>query len=153
MTDRVIQESPPPRRLLRSTGAIAAGFLSVAVLSLATDQVLHMLNIYPPWGEPMRDTDDNLLALFYRSGYAVIGGYVTARLAPAAPMRHVLILGCIGTLLSAVGVYAAITMDMGPAWYPIALVVSALPLTMIGGSLGESRQTEQRPHDVGGHMR
>lgn len=139
MTDRVIQESPPPRRVLRSTGAIAAGFLSVAVLSLATDQVLHMLEVYPPWGEPMRDTDDNLLALFYRSVYAVTGGYVTARLAPAWPMRHVLILGCIGTLLSAVGAYAAIGMDLGPAWYPIALVVAALPLTLLGGRFGQPK--------------
>ncbi len=150
MTDRAIQESPPARRLLRSTGAIAAGFLCVAVLSLATDQVLHMLDVYPPWGEPMRDTDDNLLALFYRSVYAVIGGYVTARLAPASPMRHVLILGCIGTLLSTVGAYAAIAMDLGPAWYPIALVVSALPLTLVGGRLGQTPRTTQQEHDIEG---
>lgn len=61
--------------------------MSVAVLSLGTDQILHMLDVYPAWGEPMRDIEDNLLALFYRSVYAVIGGYVTARLASASPMR------------------------------------------------------------------
>jgi hypothetical protein len=137
MSDRVIQESSPPRRLLRSAGAIVAGFLSVAVLSLGTDQFLHALDVYPPWDEPMRDFDDNLLALVYRSVYAVIGGYVTARLAPSSPMRHALILGCIGTILSSLGAYAAITMDMGPAWYPIALVVTALPLTLLGGYLGQ----------------
>ncbi len=150
MTDRAIQESPPPRRLLRSTGAIVAGFLSVAVLSLATDQVLHMLDVYPPWGEPMRDTGDNLLALFYRSVYAVIGGYITARLAPAAPMRHALILGSIGTVLSALGAYAAIAVDMGPAWYPLALVVSALPLTLVGGRLGHGPQTTRPEHGIEG---
>lgn len=153
MSDRVIQEAPPPRRLLRSTGAIAAGFLSVAVLSLGTDQILHMLDVYPAWGEPMRDIEDNLLALFYRSVYAAIGGYVTARLAPASPMRHVLILGCIGTLLSAVGAHVAISMDMGPAWYPIALVLTALPLTLLGGYLGQDGQTAQRQHDVKRQMR
>lgn len=148
MSDRVIQEAPPPRRLLRSTGAIAAGFLSVAVLSLATDQVLHMLDVYPPWDEPMRNIEDNLLALFYRSVYAVIGGYVTARLAPAAPMRHVLVLGCIGTILSALGACAAISMDMGPAWYPIALVLTALPLTLLGGYLGQGPRATQQEHNT-----
>jgi hypothetical protein len=135
MTDRVTQKPASQSRLLHSAGAILAGFLCVAVLSLGTDQILHVLDVYPPWGEPMRDFDDNLLALSYRSVYAVIGGYVTARLAPSAPLRHVLILGCIGTILSALGAYAAITLDMGPAWYPVALVVTALPLTWLGGSL------------------
>src|SRR5690606_2269321 len=105
MTDRGTQNSAPPRRLLNSAVAILAGFLCVAVLSLGTDQILHILDVYPPWGEPMRGVGDNLLALFYRCVYAVIGGYVTARLAPSAPMRHVLILGCIGTILSALGAY------------------------------------------------
>jgi hypothetical protein len=153
MTDRVIQGSSPPRRLLRSAVAIVAGFLCVAVLSLGTDQILHMLGAYPPWDEPMRDVEDNLLALFYRSIYAVVGGYVTARLAPSSPMRHVLVLGCIGTLLSALGAYAAITMDMGPAWYPIALVVSALPLTWLGGCLVHESRAAWREHDAEGPIR
>ena len=37
----------------RSTGAVAAGFAAIVVLSLGTDQVLHVLRVYPPWGEPM----------------------------------------------------------------------------------------------------
>jgi len=35
----------------RSIGAVAAGFVAVFVLSLGTDQVLHVLKVYPPWGE------------------------------------------------------------------------------------------------------
>ena len=61
-------------RPFRSTIAVVVGFLSVAVLSLATDQLLHVLNVYPPWGEPMNETSDNLLALAYRCVYGVIGG-------------------------------------------------------------------------------
>jgi hypothetical protein len=45
----------------------------------------------------------------------------------------VLFLACIGTVLSALGAYAALTMDMGPAWYPVALAVTALPLTLLSG--------------------
>ncbi len=53
-------------RPLRSAVAVVVGFLSVAVFSLATDQVLHVVGVYPPWGEPMYDTGLNLLALLYR---------------------------------------------------------------------------------------
>jgi hypothetical protein len=76
-----------PRRLPQSGAAVVAGFVSVAVLSLATDEVLHLLRVYPPWGEPMYDTGLNLLALSYRILYSVAGGNITARMAPRSPMR------------------------------------------------------------------
>jgi hypothetical protein len=123
-----------PRRL-RSTGAVLLGFVAVVVLSLGTDQVLHMLQVYPPWGEPMRDPGLNLLALAYRVIYGIFGGYLTARFAPHSPMRHALIMGAIGTVLATAGAIAAIPMDLGPAWYPIALALTALPCAWIGGVL------------------
>src|SRR2546422_4087845 len=43
----------PPRRRWRSVGAVVAGFVAVFALSVGTDQVLHVLKVYPPWGEPM----------------------------------------------------------------------------------------------------
>jgi len=115
--------------------AIAAGFGLVAVLSLATDQVLHSLGLYPPWGQPMHDVGPNLLALTYRIAYTVLGGFVTARLAPYGPLRHVLILSVFGFLVATAGAVAMIPMDLGPAWYPIALVLIALPCTWAGGLL------------------
>ena len=60
----------PPRNLLRSTGAVLLGFIVVVVLSLGTDQVLHSLAVYPPWGQPMYDLGSVLLALSYRVVYA-----------------------------------------------------------------------------------
>jgi hypothetical protein len=50
-------------------------------------------------------------------------------------MAHALFLGAIGTLLSLAGGYAAISMNMGPVWYPGALVVTALPCAWLGGLL------------------
>jgi len=62
--------------------------------------------------------------------------WIAARLAPYAPMRHALALGMIGFVLSLAGAIAALTMaDLGPAWYPIALVVTALPCAWLGGAL------------------
>lgn len=120
---------------MRGVAAVVAGFLVVAILSLATDQLMHALGVYPPWTEPMQDTSDNLLALAYRVAYAVLGGVITAKLASWAPMRHVRILGVVGTVLASIGAIGAIVMGMGPAWYPIALAVTAYPTTWLGGRL------------------
>jgi hypothetical protein len=129
----------PPRNLLRSTGAVLLGLVLIFVLSLGIDQVLHSLGVYPPWGEPMRDPSLNLLALSYRIVIAILGCYVTARVAPRHPMRHAMILGCIGVVLSLVGVLGAMRMDLGPLWYPMALVLTSLPCAWVGGALCRAR--------------
>ena len=41
---------------LRSVGAVFLGFLTVVVLSVATDVVLHVAHVYPPPDQPMLDT-------------------------------------------------------------------------------------------------
>jgi hypothetical protein len=128
------------RDLWRSTGAVLAGFSTVALLSLGTDQLLHVLNVYPPWGQAMHDPGLNLLALSYRLVYTVLGGYISARLSPRNPMRHALTLGILGTVIALLGAIAAIPMDLGPAWYPIALVVTALPCSWLGGRLYRKSQ-------------
>lgn len=134
------EASTQARRLGRSTAAIFAGLFAVIALSLGTDQVLHVLEVYPPWGQPMPDPEDNLLALAYRCIYAVVGSYISAWLAPRNPMRHALILGFVGFVLSLVGAIATIPMNLGPAWYPIALVVTALPCAWLAGVLHGARQ-------------
>ena len=124
-----------PRRLLRSTAALLSGFIAVVALSLGTDQALHALDVYPPSGQPMHDSGLYLLALAYRCVYGVVGSYVAATLAPHAPMRHAVTLGVVGLLLSVAGAIATIPMDLGPAWYPIALALTALPCAWLGGVL------------------
>jgi hypothetical protein len=136
MTTRIPKTSTHPRRLWRSVAAVLLGFFAVVVLSLGTDQLLHVLEVYPPWGQPMYDTGDNLLALAYRCVYAIVGSYIAARFAPRNPMRHALALGVVGLTLSLAGAIATITMmDLGPDWYPIALVLTALPCAWLGGVL------------------
>ena len=139
MTIPMMKEATPPQRLGRSVAAVFLGFMTVFVLSLGTDQVLHMLNVYPPWGQPMYDTGLYLLALAYRSVYTVIGGYVTAKLAPHSPMRHVWILATIGTVVAIAGAVATIPMKLGPAWYPIVLAIISVPCVWLGGVLYQRR--------------
>jgi hypothetical protein len=130
-----MQASDTPGSALKSTVAVVAGFFVVVVLSLGTDQVLHMLSVYPPWGEPMYQPKLNLLALSYRVLFTIIGGYVTARFAPRNPMNHVLVLSLIGVVIGTAGVFGTWNLQMGPHWYPIAIAVTAFPCTWVGGLL------------------
>jgi len=78
------------------------------------------------------------LAFVYRSVYAIVGGYVTARLAPDRPMPHVIILGTIGTVASIAG--AIVGWDLSSHWYPVALIITSVPFTMLGGRLKLNRE-------------
>lgn len=133
-----------PRRMLRSIGAVFAGFVVVVVLSLGTDMALHASGVFPPWGQPMSDALF-LLAMVYRTLYAVLGSYVTARLASHSPMKHALAGGVVGLVLSTVGAVATWDRgpEFGPHWYPLALVATALPCAWAGGRL----RTVQLPDD------
>src|SRR5262249_61419179 len=80
---------------LRSVGAVAAGFVAVAVGSTLVDVVLHATGVYPPWGQPI-GKGLSLLATAYRVVITIAGGYLTARLAPHRPIAHAVVLGILG---------------------------------------------------------
>jgi len=41
--------------------------------------------------------------------------------------------GALGVLLSAAGLAAALTTDLGPVWYPAALLLITMPCALLGG--------------------
>jgi hypothetical protein len=122
------------KKTLKSIGAVVVGFVTVAILSVITDAVLEGMHILPPQNQPGAYENWMLLvALLYRSVYAVVGGYVTAALAPGKPMKHVKILAILGTVGGALGIIAG--WNLSEHWYPIALAVTAYPLVWFGGKL------------------
>jgi peptidoglycan/LPS O-acetylase OafA/YrhL len=133
-----MSETQPPGRVLRSIGDVLAGFFATFILSVATDLVLHATDVFPPWGQPMSNTLF-VLATAYRTIYTVAGGYITARLAPNRPMGHAITLGSVGLFAAIAGTVATWDKgpEFGPKWYPLALVVTAIPCTWLGGKLAE----------------
>ena len=128
----------------RSVGAVLAGFFATAILSVAVDGVLHATGVFPAWGQGMSN-GLFVLATSYRVAFTVFGGYLTARLAPGRPMKHVLILGAIGFVMASIGAIATWNSgpELGPKWYPLALVVTALPCVWLGGKLAAPRASAQ----------
>jgi len=117
---------------IKSIGALLAGFVFVVIISIATDLTLGLsgimkqpLDLNPSWFIG--------LIVVYRSLYSALGAYITAHFAPSQPFRLAMIGGVIGLILSIVG---AVSMwDVPPRWYPIALIVTALPSTWVGAMI------------------
>lgn len=121
------------KNLWKSVWAVLAGFLVVVVGSTVTDLVLEMVGIFPMPGQGNLSTAQLFLALLYRMGYTVLGGYVTATLAPKNPMKHVIILGIIGTVGGILGVIVG--WNLSDHWYPIAIALTGFPCVWFGGKI------------------
>jgi len=130
----VVKSAGVPR-WLKSVGAVVAGFAAVVLLSTGADQVMHETGVFPPPGQRMDDPLLYGLALAYRGVFTVAGGWITARLAPSAPMRHVLVLALIGLAAGTAGAVATWSMDLGPHWYAVAVAVTGPLFTLLGGAL------------------
>jgi len=116
--------------------AVAAGVLVIVVVTTLVDIALHLTGVFPPMDQPIDDAL-SLLATSYRVVISVGGAWLTARLAPDQPMKHAMILGYVGVVLGLVGVVATWNLGLGPRWYPIALVVLAIPQCWAGGRIYE----------------
>jgi len=120
----------------KSIWALVAGALFVIVVTTLVDIVLHVAGVFPPVDQPINNALA-ALATSYRIVISISGAWLTARLAPQRPMKQAMILGCIGVVLGLVGVIATWNLDLGPRWYPILLVVLALPQSWAGGKIVE----------------
>jgi len=120
----------------RSILAVVVGVLFIIIVTTLVDFALHAAGVYPPIDQPISD-GLAVLATIYRVIISIAGAWITARLAPQKPMKHALILGVVGVILGLVGVVATWNLELGPRWYPIALVVLAIPQCWVGGKLYE----------------
>lgn len=119
----------------RSIGAVVAG-IGANFLAALVDWPLHALGVLPAPDEPSGE-GPLALALAYRAGFAVLGGYVVAKLAPSSPMGHAWVLGGLGIVLSTLG--AAAQWGLGHHWYPLCLIALCVPATWIGARLAVGR--------------
>ena len=143
-----MSDTEQPSRVLRSIVAVLAGMIVGIALTLGTDELLHLTHVFPPWGASMVGFDGALLlATVYRTIYGIAASYITARLAPGRPMLHAMVGGTLGLVASIVGAVA--TWNKGPAfgphWYPLALVVLALPSAWAGGKLRLVQMSTAQP--------
>ncbi|NGP87111.1 hypothetical protein [Fodinibius halophilus] len=133
--------------LLKSIGTVIAGILITVIFSNGTDFVLEWLGVFPAIGQAEFDAWMFILAIIYRTIYSATAGYLVAALAPNRPMRHVIILGIIGTIAATLGVLASISKGF-VVWYPIVLAVLAFPSVWVGGKMNVTAKQSLTPEEV-----
>jgi hypothetical protein len=121
--------------------AVVAGIATGVILSIITDILLEST------GAMIRQPFDNnpswliAIVVIYRTVYNIAGSYITAKLAPNNPMKHVMIIGIIGVIAGTIGTIGTIVMwDTPPHWYPITLVILTLPAAWLGGKLALTKR-------------
>ena len=136
-----MSDAPAKGTVLRSIGVVAGGIIAGIVITLLTDVVLHAVHVFPPWGQPPSD-GPLALATAYRVVYSTAASFVIARFAPNRPMLHALIAGFLGFAVSIAGAVATWnnTAVFGPHWYPVALVVTAIPCAWLGAKIHLARR-------------
>ncbi len=121
---------------MRSVGAVVVGFLFIAVLSFGSDLILRIT--FPDDVDlPVRIVSVRVLSLSLISAavYATVGCYLTARLAPARPMWHALLLGVLVLLFT--GTNTTVLWTLAATWYKVASLALVMPCAWIGGWLAE----------------
>ena len=124
--------------MIKSAIAVLAGFIFIAVSHNLVDFILESLGLFTPRDQKFDTTWMVVTATVYRTILSVIGCYITAALAPSRPLLHAMILGLIGFVLSGIAAFVTIPMDLGPAWYPIALTILSPLCGWLGGTMYES---------------
>jgi len=121
--------------------AVIAGLAFTIAIAVGLDFVMHNTGVFSYEASDMT-TSDWLLATSYRLVGAIGGGWITAKLAQSRPQFFAVVLGIIGTVIGLAGLLVVwqASPELGPLWYPLVLVVTAIPCTWLGGKLAN------RPH-------
>jgi len=122
---------------MKSFLAVLAGLAFTVLLTTGIDMIMYSSGVFTQQGSEMTAAHW-LVATGYRVLAAIGGCWIAARLAPSQPMKHALVLGGLGALIALVGCVLTWNRgpDFGPHWYPILLIVTAMPSAWLGGKLG-----------------
>ena len=124
--------------VVRSVVSVAAGFFAVMVLGAAADVVLAHVspNAFDAQGRARLEST-LFIKLAYETLFALIAGYVTARIAVRKPFTHVLVMAAI--VLAGRAFIAALTWDVAPLWFNLGVLVLIIPAALLGAKLSELR--------------
>jgi heme A synthase len=121
--------------ILKSVGAVLAGYLVSAILTGITISVLGALftESYKP-----ENIGWVIFNVIYGCAFAVVGGTIVARLAPSRPMTHAWVLGILMALFAGLTGYMIASAPPSPEyvnqprWYYPALAITVLPSILLG---------------------
>lgn len=116
--------------MLRSIGAVLAGWGVVGILVILTDAVL--MKLFPHDYVAGQMPPDRLALVSLATGtlYSVAGGWVTARIAAYKPWTHAVALALWGETLGLIS--TMMTLGQIQLWYQVGLLVLWAPAVALG---------------------
>jgi hypothetical protein len=124
--------------VVRSVVAVAAGFFAVMVLGAAADVVLAQASpgAFDAEGH-VRAESTLFIKLAYETAFALLAGYISARIAIRRPFTHALVMGAI--VLAGRALIAAAAWDVSPAWFNLGVLLLIIPAALLGAKLSQLR--------------
>jgi len=128
--------------VLRSIGAVALSYIIVYGLVMLTDPVL--IHFFPQQYDANKIPSVFFLwvSTLVFAAASVLGGWICVRMAPFAPVVHLLVLFAIGELIGLA--FTARMWPTWPHWYSIAWLL-VWPIGLWLGGLGRSRAGAAAP--------
>lgn len=118
--------------IVRSIIAVIAGYATMAAVVIALTVLIKRKA--PQWMASQGKSNATYIYtnLLYSFGAAMIGGFVTAVIAPRSPLAHV---GVLAALICVLAIVSALQSgDKQPRWYQLALAIIG-PLGALFGGL------------------
>jgi hypothetical protein len=128
--------------MIRSIGAVLAGYAAMAVVVvLATKLAVKLMSLQaPPGGMPAPTGGYLVVNLLYSFAAALLGGWITARLAASSPLGHAAALAGFALLMAVVSSLAGPQAQGQPAWYPWVIGLLGAAGVLAGGWLRAAGQ-------------
>jgi hypothetical protein len=116
--------------MLRSIGAVAAGYL---IFAMSAVLLFQMSGRAPHAAQPL---SFEIASVVWGCVFALVAGWLTARIAARKPEVHAAILA--GVI--ALGALGSLVAAAGAKWTQIAAIVVMAPCAWLGGLLSRARQ-------------
>jgi hypothetical protein len=108
------------------------------VLGAAADVVMSRVSPDAPYVHGNARAETMLfIKLAYETLFALIAGYVTARIAVRKPFTHALVMAAL--VLAGRAFIAVATWDVVPLWFDLGVLVVIVPAALLGAKLSELR--------------
>jgi hypothetical protein len=137
------------KQALKSAAAVAAGYLTMAVLVMLLFLVLGIVfpKAFPASEGALPSIPWLVLILTWGLLAAIVGAYVTSLLCYGSRVKHVMVLLAVVVILGLL--VLAGNVNKQPLWYLIAQIVVAAVGVMIGGSVPVDKvSSESRPRSA-----
>ena len=124
--------------IFQSVGAVIAGYIVSAILTAVT---IALLGALFPASYKAENVAWVIFNVIYGCAFAVIGGYVAARLSPSRPFAHATVLGLLMAVFAVITGYAVSVTSPSPeyvnqpGWYYPMLAITVLPSILLGAWL------------------